>query len=610
MSLTTRRSLGLLGALMILVAACGTTATPSPTTAPASGAPTTTPATEAPTAAPSATPEVPDITATNYKPEAVGKTGGKLILAEWQTPATNIYYDNSATTVEAMGIAQWGLWSSTPDYKYYGQLATNVPTIYNGGVTLVGDGMDVKVDLRPGAQWSDGQPITCNDIEATRAFQMDPAQVGNVYGVDGFEDISSVDGGDGTSCVIHYSKVYESYLGIFAPLLPAHYLKTFAVADAPTKMYPAADVASWVVSGPYKPSKWTEGAQIEYKPNAKFWETIKKATPTFDDVVFKYYESSDAEIAGYQNGEVDIAMNLNHSDLPKLTAIDPAQVDAIDGTTYEQNSWNLASLTTKFGDAGAKALLEAIHYAYDKDAITSRVLGGTVQPTCNFVSPLAWFYADGIECYKHDVAKANQILDAAGFTKGADGTRELNGTKVELLACTSAARQYRIDSLTLLATQLQEVGIRLNVKPVPSQPDLFGGWTAVAADTPCNTTHGNFDVAEFAWVSSPDPNGSYLVYKSDQDPSIEPHQGANYTRVKNPDLDKILDGIKRTVDLVAIKELHRQFQELYVDPANAFPEIALYSWKTVILKSPKLHNVVNTATNATNTWNIEDLWME
>ena len=425
----------------------------------------------------------------------------------------------------------------------------------------------------------------------------------------GWEDIGSIDGGTGTDCVVHFNKIYEQYLGLWTPLFPSHYLKTAPVADASSKLYTQAAIDKGVYSGPYIPTKWTAGAQIDYIANPKFWDTIKKTKAPFDTVTFRYYGDSTAMVAGFVNGESDVAMDLNHSDIPKLTAVDPASVDSIDGTTYEQNSWNFASLTKKFGD-GAKPLMEALHYAYDKQAIVDRVLGGTTTPTCNFTSPLAWSYSN-IPCYTFDDAKANSILDAAGFTKGADGTRVApNGTKVELLACTSKARQYRVDTLTLLATQLQAIGVKLKVKPVPTTPDLFGGWTEVAADTPCNTTHGNFDVAEFAWVSSPDPTSIYYLYFSGLDPSKGDHSGQNYIRINNPDLDKILIEMNTTVDLLKIKADMATVQELYVDPANAFPEIALYPWKTVELKNPKLHNVVNNSTSATNTWNIEDWWRE
>ncbi len=62
-------------------------------------------------------------------------------------------------------------------------------------------------------------------------------------------------------------------------------------------------------------------------------------------------------------------MNFNHNDLATLTThgIPAASIDAIDGTTYEQHSWNYADLTKKFGADGAKTLMTAIHYAYNKD---------------------------------------------------------------------------------------------------------------------------------------------------------------------------------------------------------------------------------------------------
>ena len=57
-----------------------------------------------------------------------------------------------------------GLLKVTPDLKYQPDLALNVPTTTNGGVVVTAGGMDVTWTLRPGMLWSDGKPITCNDI--------------------------------------------------------------------------------------------------------------------------------------------------------------------------------------------------------------------------------------------------------------------------------------------------------------------------------------------------------------------------------------------------------------------------------------------------------------
>jgi len=96
-------------------------------------------------------------------------------------------------------------------------------------------------------------------------WQMDPGQAGNIQGHLGWEDITGVDGGTTTSCTAHFSKPYEGYLGLWSPLLPAHYLKTVSVADATTKLYAQKDLKSGVYSGPYIPATWTAGAEIDYK---------------------------------------------------------------------------------------------------------------------------------------------------------------------------------------------------------------------------------------------------------------------------------------------------------------------------------------------------------
>ena len=553
-------------------------------------------------------------TASPTPPPTGTPTPRPLILGEWQEPSSVWYgmYDNSATDVEAFGISLWSLWNANDKYQTYGQLATNVPTTTNGGVKIIGSGatakMDVTINLIPGAQWSDGQPITCQDVADEVTWMMDPGQVGNLQGTLGWELITSVDGGTGTNCVAHFSKLYEAYLGLWTPLLPSHYLKTSSVADANKNLYKQTDLTKGVYSGPYIPTTWASGAQINYVPNQAFWSTIKKKTAPYSSVIFKYYTDATAMKADFKNGGLDVAMDLNHNDLSSLSGIPTAEVNAIDGTTYEQNSWNMAHLTSKFGAAGAKALMDALHYAYNKDDIAQRITGGTVTTTCNLFSPLNYWYKN-IPCYKFDVAKANSILTAAGFSaKGSDGFRKApNGAKLQIDACTSAGRTYRVDTLNLLKTQLAAIGVDVTVHPVPStNGGMFPGWNDAPADQPCNITHGNFDMAEFAWVVGVDPLGNYQTYYSTYDPSLGDHSGNNVTRTNIKAIDNALNTGLNSVDPAAIKAAMGTFQDIYVEPANAFPEIPLYYWKTVVLVSPTVHGLLNNATSATNTWNIED----
>jgi peptide/nickel transport system substrate-binding protein len=603
------RLFSLIASFALLASACGSAATTSPSGSQAGSVP------PPPSATPvvSAPPVPVDITNTKYKPEPPTNFGGTLIEGISGEPVTIWYgiYDTFANDVDAFARSLWSLWNNTSDLKFYGQLAADVPTTANGEVKIIGDKMDVTINLRPGAQWSDGMPITCDDVIYQVKWQLDKGQVGNVLGQTGYEDIDTIDGAGTSTCVVHFKKIYEQYLGLWTPLLPAHYLKTVSVADASNHLYTNTDPASGVYSGPYIPTTWAAKAEIDYKPNAKFWDTIKKSKAPFDAVKLIIYGSFDAEIAAFKKGDIDIGLEFNHTNIAAMKAagIDDKSIDIIPGVTYENETWNFADLTKKLGDAGAKTMMEALHYAIDKDAINARVLGNTVVPSCSFTSNLTWFYAD-IPCYKFDAAKAAQILKDGGFVKGSDGTlATADGKKAEFIGCIRSDRPYRIATMTLVASQLATLGIKLAVKTT-TQDNLFAGWTKVAADTPCNLVHGNFTVAEYANLALPDPVAIYYSYHSKFIPDVGDHSGQNYARVSRPDLDALLDEIKTTVDLVKIKDAMAKIQALFVDPANAFPEIALYNWQTVLLKSPKMHNVSNNSSAATQSWNDEDLWRE
>ncbi|MDQ2966075.1 MAG: hypothetical protein M3R57_09540, partial [Chloroflexota bacterium] len=142
-----KRLFGLLAVAVMVFTACGTTSTSSSPSIAAS----TPPSTVAPSSSANAGGEI-DLTTTNYKPEAVGNRGGKLLFSTSGEPNSIWYgaYDNFAGDTEAFGPSLWGLWNNTADFKYYGQLATNVPLVSNGGVTVNGDKMDVKIELIPG----------------------------------------------------------------------------------------------------------------------------------------------------------------------------------------------------------------------------------------------------------------------------------------------------------------------------------------------------------------------------------------------------------------------------------------------------------------------------
>ena len=526
----------------------------------------------------------------------------KIVVAEWQFPDTvNIYYAQAETDVE-IGTAMFlNLVDVTPDLRSVPTLVTSVPTLANGEVKMNGAGMDVTWNLKSGMQWSDGSPINCDDLHATWKWIMDPANTGLAGGTIGWEDISDVTGGTGTKCVMSFSKVYEGYLYLVDPLLPAKYLSTISVADAPTKLYPLNNLKSGVYDGPYIPTDLATDSQITTVSNPK-WSTISGKAPGADQVIWKYYADAATMLQGYKAGEYDVAQDLNDADIPSLTGIDQNQQVIHDSLTYELHSFNNKSLQTKFG-ADYKTIVAAIKLGTDRQAIADGPLGGNVTVSNNFVSPLTWYYKNEGGSTAADAAGATKLLTDAGWVAGSDGVLAKGGVKLELQYCTTT-RQVRQDTLKLVASQLNKIGIKVDVNAV-SATDLFAAWNDTKADTKCNLQHGNFDVAEFAYVTPLDPLSSYNVYTTQGIPDNAPHNGQNVSRISLPTLDTAYNNVKNSVDPTVVKAAMFSVEDIYVSSQNTY-ELPLYNRKDVWLVQPRIHNFTGNPTTTAGEWNIGD----
>ena len=246
------------------------------------------------------------------------------------------------------------------------------------------------------------------------------------------------------------------------------------------------------------------------------------------------------------------------------------------------------------------AMRQAVSYAIDKNEINTKLLGGQAAVANTNIAPQAWYFADEPPA-TFDPTKANSILDAAGWTKGADGIRSKNGLRAKIELCTTT-RQVRLDTLALISNWLKDVGIESVVNGVDPS-NIFAAFNDGTKDTPCALSHSNFDLAEHAFSSSLDPIGNYTSYDSKL---VEPN-GANDASVNDPDLDKALLDVKGSVDFNVIKSAMGTFQDVYV---NKTVEIPLYYRKNVDLVSSKLGNYFQNPTSAGPTWNIVDWYVK
>jgi peptide/nickel transport system substrate-binding protein len=477
--------------------------------------------------------------------------------------------------------------------------------------------MTVTWSLRDGLKWSDGQPLTCDDFKYAWQWVMDPGNVGVTLA--GFNDITAIDCPSDTKMVWHFKNIYEGYITLMTAPLPRHYLEKIPIKDQVNGAgFRPDEIAKMPVPGPFKYESVTPAAELRLAKNDDYQNPRTGKPADLDAIVFKWYGDPDAMIAGFRAGEIDVAFDLQDSDIPKVQDLGD-QVAAIPALLYEflRPNWSPGPFKTDGAnpntggcsrnaavqDRGTgcptadPAIRQAIAYAIDKNEINTRLLGGNTQVANTNISPSAWFYADQTPA-TFDPAKAKQILADGGWadTNG-DGIVEKNGLTAKIELCTTT-RQVRQDTLALISAWLKDVGIDSVINPVDPSA-IFADYNEATNDTPCALSRSNFDLAEHAFSSSIDPLGNYTSYHSSQ---FRP-TGANDAQVSDPDADKALDDVKNNVDFSVIKDAMATFQKVYVDKTI---EVPLYYRKNVELVAPRLGNYFGNGTQVGSTWNGED----
>jgi peptide/nickel transport system substrate-binding protein len=564
-----------------------------------------------------------------------GQEGGRVVISDWQAAnQLNPYYSNAFANSQVFAATMRNLGVVTASGHWKPDLAAEMPKFSSG--TVVEDdtestcpateeepnpepttGFTVNVQLKPGLLWSDGEPLTLEDLRYTWEWVLDDDQVGIT--TLGWDLIDSIEvGDDGLTAEVHFCKNFAGYLGTLygTAIMPEHYMSEIPVAEANANSYPlTADIADAPVSGPFK--YVTAGANsIELERNENWM--AGDHPPYLDGVTYQFFpDAKDAMIASFLAGDLDVITNLLQGDYDAIKDVDPSIGQALVEPAWEYEHLDLNQ--SGEGDGrGHPALQElevrqAISQAIDKRALYETVFPGQPVPDVNVCTNAPpgtyWRLEEGIECLPFDVDAANALLDEAGFTdEDGDGVREADGLPLELEHCTSNV-PARTLSADFIANSLEEIGIQLNVNIVDSTTVLFALWPDVAADTPCNLAHGNYDTAEFAYVLTFDLFGNYYYgYHSEQIPTDENEgNGFNWIRLVNEDMDAALDTLQDAIRPEEAVEAAYTVQEVYV---TEVPEVVLYYRASTRGVSSRLHNFFKNPSTSSDMWNIEDWWVE
>ena len=281
------------------------------------------------------------------------------------------------------------------------------------------DGLTWTYKLRPGLKWSDGKPLTAEDIAWNVNTSRDEEWINHSATTVNLDATAK----DDTTVVIK-SKVPDPKLPTMdVYILPKHIWGKMS-ADARGK-YAATD---GVGSGPFVLDKFEKGQFARFKANKYYWG----GKPAVDEVVLRKFNNPDTMVAALKTGEIDAAEDIPGAAFDQLAKDDSIQ-------TVEGNQGAMSEIAINGGDGLKKphpALLDprvrqAIAHAIDKKTLVARVLNGHGTPADTLsTSPDPKWTPDipADQLYDFDLDKAKQILEDAGYkdTDG-DGVREMPG---------------------------------------------------------------------------------------------------------------------------------------------------------------------------------------
>ena len=381
--------------------------------------------------------------------EANSKT---LVVAETTSPPTLSTFTTTWTTA-AMRDILGNLVSIDAKLNYRDDIAKswNVST----------DGLTWNFTLKPGIMFQDGTPCDAAAVAWNIIHQRDTGASSYLYSA--VKDAVAVD-----------SVTLKLILKNPFPNLLYNLSNSYAGINSPTAVKKYGEdygVRSIVGSGPYIFKEWVKGDHITLVRNPDYtWgpSWLSNHGPAyFKTVIYNFIPEAVTKTMLLQASEIDIVDGVDSTAISALKA-DPNVIVAM--TPGRQLIYMGMNVTKPpFDDVRVR---QAMNYIVDRESIAENVFHGAGQPAYNYLTPNVQPQVESP--YTYDLAKANTLLAAAGWTKNADGLLEKNGQQFAIIIWTSSTTD-RVQMATVLQSEMAEAGIKASIQQFDpaSYSDMF-----------------------------------------------------------------------------------------------------------------------------------------
>ena len=483
--------------------------------------------------------------------------GETLTMLYWQPPITaNPYLADGNKDRDASALILEPLANYDEKGNLVSRLAEEIPTVKNGGVSE--DITSITWKLKEGVLWSDGAPLTVEDVIFTHEYAC--SLESSLTKCDFIQSVKPVDNMPHHIKITFSSPViypYNLFVGASSPILQKAQFENCVGQQAAEgcnteNLYP-------VGTGPYKITDFTvsgSGMQTTSVLTYEINEHFRAPEKLFSKVIIKGGgDATAAARAVLETGEADYGWNLQ---------IEPQTLKALEdggkGTVVTTFAASVERLVVNFtdpdpalGDQRSEWLKgknphpfltdldvrKALSLAIDRDHIAEQLYGSTGRATCNIIpAPSQYASPNNKSCLTQNIEEANTLLDKADWLPGQDGVREKDGVRLEILYQTTANNLVRQMTQELIKGWWREIGVETELRGIDKFFD---------PDNPNNFQRFYSDIEMYTSGVSPDPQDDLSGWQTTEIAgSKNDWMGGNIPRWSNQEYDDLYKELTQT----------------------------------------------------------------
>ena len=391
------------------------------------------------------------------------------------------------------------------------------------------DGLTWTFQLRPGVKFSDGTPLTSNDVKVS----LDLARGGQrTVWKDNYKAIKEIQTPDPMTVNIILNGPHAPLLSELA-MFPAWIMQADMATATEAPGYD--DARNWASKGTggYYTESFQKGDPLTLKRNPYYW----KNTPAVDEVDIEYVPDDNTRVLKLQGGEDDIVDFVPFSQIDQLNALPGIKAQDF---PIQQTTFVILNVTKPpLDDLNVR---QALNYATDKDAIIKSVFFGQAQ-VMNAPIPLGTYVDKESPGYPYDLARAQALMAASSVP---------NGFTLPMIVPNN--NQDRINTAIILKDEWAKIGINVDIQPLESS-----AWRAAFHG------EGNFMSTPAAWtndMNDPTEIVNYAMRGGEGSGSF-----AYWTRYNNPDLSAKITAADLEQDAAKREAAYVDIQRTYLKDA-------------------------------------------